>query len=444
MSRVLEHLKTIPWAIQRESLRTIFEIAARENRSVEVIEREMGERLDNTRRVRIRNGVAVVPVTGPIFRRANLFTALSGATSTEVLATEIGAALADPEVRALVLDIDSPGGEAWGTHELAELIFVARTEKPIVAFISGLGASAAYMIASAAQRIVIERLAVAGSIGTVIQVSDFSEAKEKAGVRTKDIVSRQSPRKRVDPFTDEGEAQIQELVDKLAEVIVESVARNRDVTPETVMSDFGRGGLLVGQEAVDAGMADSTGTLEALISELGESQPSGQALIAHSTGTAAGDHSNMEVSMKDEATKVPAAELKPTPATVDRTYLDAKHADLVASIRAEGKAEGMTEGATQERERILGIAGIEAQGFEDLKAELMADPECTAGDAALRILGAQKERKEARGQAHIDSLAAAEDDLDAPTPAMEGGGSEVVDEVAAIMNAGQVPAGQEV
>lgn len=293
--RVLEHLKNTPWVMTRDWIHTVFDIASRERISAEelrAIERELGHRLENANRGRLRDGVAVIPVHGPLFRFANLFTALSGATSMELLARDIGSALDDPGVGAIVLDIDSPGGEVTGTHELAELIFAARSEKPIIAFVSGLGASGAFWIASAASRVVVSETALLGSIGTVIAITDFSRQDEKRGIRTKEIVSRQSPKKRLDAFTPDGEQELQRIIDDLAQVFVGAVARNRAVSEKMVISDFGRGSLLVGAQAVAAGMADQVGTLEVQVQELrATSRPVGAPALR---GPLSGEAQNMK------------------------------------------------------------------------------------------------------------------------------------------------------
>src|SRR5690606_4035038 len=117
---------------------------------------KQGQRLESARTVSVRDGVAIVPVVGPIFRYANLFTEISGATSTQVLATDIRAALDDPNIKAIILNIDSPGGIASGINELAEMIYEGRARKRIVAYGGGTVASAAYWIASAANEIVID------------------------------------------------------------------------------------------------------------------------------------------------------------------------------------------------------------------------------------------------------------------------------------------------
>ncbi|HEX2881596.1 MAG TPA: S49 family peptidase [Polyangiaceae bacterium] len=250
----------------------MFEIykAALERKALDVefdpqaVAAKIGRPLDNARTVTIRDGVAILPVSGPIFRYANLFTEISGATSIEVLATDFRNALEDRAVQAIILEINSPGGEVDGTSEFAQHIFDARGKKPVTAYVSHLGASAAYWIASACDETVCADTACLGSIG-VVGAARISKDKNLI-----EFVSSQSPNKRPDPHTETGRAQLQKHVDDLADVFIGTVARNRDMSAEDVISRGGAGGILVGQLAVDAGLADRIGTLEGLISELSD------------------------------------------------------------------------------------------------------------------------------------------------------------------------------
>lgn len=257
---------SVPWAILPDALQTVLEIAARENPSPQAVAAELGRPLDHTHRVTLRDGVAVIPVTGPVFRRANLFTEVSGATSIEMLATDLRQALSDPTVKAILLDIDSPGGEVNGVQEFAEMVYRARKRKPVAAYISHLGASAAYWIASAADEIVLAETAAAGSIGVLAAVR--KPGSESA--RDIQFVSSQSPHKVVDPTTETGRSRIQQMIDHLGDVFVETVARNRDVSTETVLADFGQGGVLIGRHAVAAGLADRLGSFEDTVAALQE------------------------------------------------------------------------------------------------------------------------------------------------------------------------------
>lgn len=393
MSRVLGAVESTPWAILPDALEQIHAIAAREHEfDAEAIQSKRGERYGEAGRTRIRDGVAVIPVHGPIFRYANLLTAFSGATSSEMLALQVSEVLTDDAVHSIVLDVDSPGGMANGLHELSALIYEARGIKPITAFVSGTGASAAYYIASAADRVLASPSAIVGSIGTVIQVDDRSEADAKRGVRTLTFVSSQSPRKWMDPFAADDEhrtearSQIQTIVDSLAAVFIEDVARNRGVDPSVVAREYGQGGVFVGEAAADAGLVDGITTLEALI----RTQTEAQRAPGRSWATAAGgtNHPGMEVRMDTEVTTQPAAE---------GPDLD--------QVRAEA--------AEAERARILGI--LELDGPQALTADLIADADCSVGDAAVRIRLAEKEAQKAKARAHIEQRVASDRDP-APGP----------------------------
>lgn len=122
MSRALELAASQPWLMLPDALDNLLTISDRMGDPV-ALATKRGERLEETRRVTMRGNVAVVPVVGPIFRYANLFTEISGATSTQVLATDLQRALDDPKVKSIVLNIDSPGGVASGINELAEMIY---------------------------------------------------------------------------------------------------------------------------------------------------------------------------------------------------------------------------------------------------------------------------------------------------------------------------------
>ena len=277
MTRAMTLAAAITWAISPAWLSTILAIANREGPGPEAVAKELGRPLDNTQTVIRRGDVAVIPVTGPIFRRANVFSQVSGATSVQVLATELNVALDAEEVSAVVLDIDSPGGEANGICELSEMLYAMRGRKPIIGYVGGTGASAAYWIASACDKLYVSETAEVGSIGVVRAVPN----PKADSAKSIEIVSSQSPNKRPDVLSDDGRAVFQAEVDALADVFVAKVARNRGVSVETVLSQFGKGGCLIGARAVAAGMADAVSSFEAVIASLSTSsasEPSGPAL----------------------------------------------------------------------------------------------------------------------------------------------------------------------
>jgi capsid assembly protease len=269
---------SVPWAITEDGLRTVLQIAGREELDPELarqirearedrpsaVAARGGKPLDGARKVSVRDGTALIPITGPIVRRADFFSDVSGGAAIATLASDFHAALNDGSVKAILFVVDSPGGEVSGVSEFANMVFAARGQKPLTAYVEGLGCSAAYWIASACDEIVLDDTAMVGSIGVVTAVPDPS----KQTARSIEIVSSQSPNKRPDVSTERGRQQIQDRVDALADVFVATVARNRGVSVETVLDDFGQGGVFVGQHAVAAGLADRIGSFEGTLATL--------------------------------------------------------------------------------------------------------------------------------------------------------------------------------
>lgn len=265
-SRAFQFLCEENWAINEEHLRLGAQMVFREHiPDFEAVAAKRAKMLDGTRAAKLREGgIAVIEIIGPITRHASYFSDWCGGATVETLAQDFNAALNDPSINAIVFKVDSPGGSVTGINEFAQMIFEARGKKPVVAYGDGLVASAAYWITSACEELVMDNTAIAGSIGVISRVSNPDAE------RSRDItfVSSQSPNKNAKPNTTHGAAQIQQLIDDLADVFISTVARNREVSIETVLSDFGQGGVMVGQRAIDAGLADRLGSFEQLISEL--------------------------------------------------------------------------------------------------------------------------------------------------------------------------------
>jgi signal peptide peptidase SppA len=223
--------------------------------------------------VRKAGSVAVIPITGPLYHDEGaildeILAVFFGGTSYDTIAAGMKAALADKDVKSIVLYVNSPGGEVSGCAETAEIIKAIGRKKPVVAYASSLCASASYWLASAASEIVCDPTAIVGSIGVRASVVDDTGAMEKAGFKLFNFVARQSPHKIADPKTEKGRQQIQAQIDALGEVFVQTMAVNRNVPVAKVLSDFGGGGVLVGKEAVKVGLADSLGSLQSVVTEL--------------------------------------------------------------------------------------------------------------------------------------------------------------------------------
>ncbi len=207
-------------------------------------------------RLGIREGIGYLYVTGTLFKRESWITELIGATTYETLRRDLQAALDHEKIESIVLYVDSPGGEASGCDELAHAIHEARQKKPMAAFISGQGCSAAYWLATAAGRVTVSNAAMVGSVGVV----QSYERRTEAGVETHMFVSSQSPNKGFVPD------RVQSMVDALADVFISHVAKHRGISKKAV-EDW-EGGVEIGANAVKAGMVDAVGSFEDALADL--------------------------------------------------------------------------------------------------------------------------------------------------------------------------------
>ena len=414
MNNVLSAMLGLRWAILPEALEQMFAVVNRDfspedlSKAIhggdwerfiqqgefkpEAVEAVQGERLPGTKDVTVREGVAVIPIIGPIFPRANLFTELSGGVSINQLSLDYNAALESDSVHTILFNIDSPGGEITGTSEFANMIFSGRNtidtkrkeRKCVISYASGSMASGAYWIGSAADEIFVNSVSAVGSIGVVAGFTDRTKMDEKRGLKRVEIVSSQSPNKRADPEQEEGRAEIQRVVDELASVFVAEVAEHRGVDSQHVLTRFGRGGLVIGRKAIEAEMADSFGSLEEIIQIAVEQNGNTQ---NHFLGGSMNvSKQEPEVTMSYEAVRESAPE-------------------VFEKIRLEG----IEEGKKGERERIQAIESIQAPGYEALIAEHKFKPESTKESVAAMVLEAQEARRQKAQQDHeADGAEAAE------------------------------------
>lgn len=288
-SFILQAAMELPWAIMPGKLAVIqdllrFRMAGGQLTAEEVRERVgmgggMGREGEKEKRGEMMaagnvisggQGVAVLPLIGTIIPRGNMMLESSGAMSLQKFRAQFRAAMADPNVGSIVLDVDSPGGQVGGVEEMAREIFDARGQKPITAVVNTLAASAAYYLASAADEMVISPSGQAGSIGVYAMHEDVSAAMEQEGVKVS-LISAGKYKVEGNPFeplTDEARAAMQTMVDEYYEMFVDAVARNRGVSKADVRGGFGEGRVVGAKEAVRLGMVDRVGTLDQVVNKL--------------------------------------------------------------------------------------------------------------------------------------------------------------------------------
>lgn len=230
------------------------------------------------------NLIAVINVMGIVAQHASQVDGISGSggTSTERVSSSFRQAIADPSVKAIVLNVDSPGGSVSGVQALADEIYKARGKKPIIAQVNSLAASAAYWIAAAADEIVMTPGAQVGSIGVYATHKDVSAAAEKDGVKVT-FISAGKYKVEGNPFealNSEAASAMQSMVDSYYVDFVSAVARGRGVSAEDVRGGFGQGRVVKDKAAVKEGMADRIDTLDGTLKRISSNRPSSRAARA--------------------------------------------------------------------------------------------------------------------------------------------------------------------
>ncbi len=289
-ARTLQAIREHPWAIVPSMLESILEIVDRRAAGIRLSPEDLEARVGakdeapaGPALVRV-GSVGVLPLHGVMAQRMNLFMQISGGTSTELFGKAFDAAIADPEVEAVVLSVDSPGGSVFGVEELAQKIYRARGAKPIVAVADSLASSAAYQVAAQAHQLIVTPSGMVGSIGVVTTHTDVSQAEAQMGLKT--TVVAIPPAKVLghpyEPLSEEARADIEARIAPYYELIVKAVARGRGVSVADVKGGYGQGRVLAAAPALKAGMVDRIESLSDVIARLSSPQGRRAVLTAES------------------------------------------------------------------------------------------------------------------------------------------------------------------
>jgi signal peptide peptidase SppA len=212
-------------------------------------------------------GIAVIPIHGSLVKRSLGMEAASGLTSYGEIAAMLDEALADPQVSGILLDIDSPGGEASGSFELARRVREVAAQKPVWAVANDAAYSAAYAIAASVQRLFVTETGGVGSIGVIALHVDQSIKDAKDGYHYTAITAgaHKNDYSPHEPLSDAAKTELQGEVDRLYAIFTEHVAAMRGLDLDAVRAT--EAGLYFGSNAVAQGLADGVQTLEATLSQ---------------------------------------------------------------------------------------------------------------------------------------------------------------------------------
>ena len=217
----------------------------------------------------VEDGLAVIPVQGAMSKHGLQFFGWRLLFSMREIAAALKEVAADTSVRAILLDVDSPGGTVDGIEELALAVRTAAAAKPLYAWADGLMASAAYWMASGARRIAAPATAQVGSIGVISMHREFSKALEGAGVRYTILAAGhyKAAGNTVEPLSDEMRAYLQEGIDAVYELFLSAVEQGRGVSREKTLA-MADGKIFIAGEALKAGLIDRICSREEFIKQI--------------------------------------------------------------------------------------------------------------------------------------------------------------------------------
>lgn len=254
------------------------------------------------------DGVAVIPVTGILSRRFDFISAACGWSTYDGLGAALSAAIGDDRVRGILLDVDSPGGEAAGMIDVADTIIAFRQVKPIFAIADSTAASAAYAIAGSASRLFVPRIAEVGSIGCVVIHCDQTGADVAQGLKYSAVFSGA---RKIDGWghaalSPDARAAAQASVDHVASSFAALVGRQGRISAKVAMATDAA--LFADAAAVAAGLADRVGNfhqaMAALVAAINETAGSPAPRPGTSSGASASDlWATVQSELRDPASR---------------------------------------------------------------------------------------------------------------------------------------------
>lgn len=217
-----------------------------------------------------QSGIAVIPVFGTLVKRSLGLDAASGLMAYDELESRLETALADPQVAGILLDLDSPGGEAGGVFELAERIRAASRIKPIWAHANDAAYSAAYAIAAACQRLTLSQTAGVGSVGVIALHVDQAVKDAKDGLHYSAIFAggHKNDLSPHEPLSPQAAGTLQSEVDRLYGIFTTQVAAMRQLDVDAVRAT--EAAVYFGENAVAVGLADAVLPFDQVLAEFAE------------------------------------------------------------------------------------------------------------------------------------------------------------------------------
>jgi len=318
----------------------------------------------------LQEGVAVIDIAGVLANEPSLFDALFfGATAYGQILEEVEQAVEDPDARGILLRVDSPGGDSENAFETAAALAELARRKPTWAVADNSMFSAAYLLATAAERIYVpEFTGGAGSIGVYAEHLDWSEFNRKLGVKVTYISEGEgktdgNPN---EPLSDAARATLASEVARLYGLFVRWVATRRGLS-EQAIREMGAA-LKYGPDAVAAGLADRTGTFRTALADLA-------AFVRPTSIPQGGKRIMTEGTVRAEAPE-PTINLEAIRAEARRQgYAEAREiVELCALAGLPAKATALlARGATPTEARQFLVEARAAEDAAEIRSHVMPD-----------------------------------------------------------------------
>lgn len=328
---------------------------------------------------RVERGIAVLPVTGTLVHKLGYINPVSGMSGYNGIAKRLQQAISDPDVRGVLLDIDSPGGEVAGAFDTADLIARAREQKPVWALASNTACSAAYLLASACSRRLITQTGTVGSIGVLMAHRCVEKALEIAGV---DVTLIYAGAHKVDgnPYSqlpgdvrDEFQLSINSTREQFAQKVSDYTGLKKSRVLATEAAVF------IGADAIKSGLADQLVNYADAIAVMADALKPKMERFMSGTETTA---------------ETTTTEQTATTTTVAQVEFNTEQ------IRADA--------ASSELARVMAIINCpEAVGREAQAKALAGVPRMTVGQAQV-VLAAAPKTAQARTETALDTLMSTE------------------------------------
>ncbi len=329
----------------------------------------------------VQDGIGVVSVRGLISNVDSPYNTMFGLTSYPAISEALIQAASNPDIKSIVLDVDTPGGAVAGVVDASELISTINKQvKPVDAYVSNSALSAGYWLASAARKIYASKTASVGSIGVIMTHVERSAQLKEDGINV--TVLRAGKYKAlasgVEPLTSEARAQIQETLDAAYAVFAQHVVKARGMTMPVFEATAGQGRVFLGAKGLDVGLVDGVKSFTEVFNDAVKTKTSNGSYRAESTQNLEGEDPMPKIlTDQDIAALASGAAVTPPAAVVTPAVTE-------PAAAAEGAVDGEGPGgaAPAAAAAVVAIEGASVAAFSASAVDVL-QAQVTAKDALL-------------------------------------------------------------